>query len=82
MLVMTVEQQAAALRAMRAWLGLDQRVVAEGAGIAERTLLDAERARACSDKSWAALTSWYARIGVHWRGGEGPMAILIAERQG
>lgn len=74
---METEQQARVLRAMRAWLGIEQAEAANGGGIAERTLLDAEKGRACSDKTWTAMIAFYGSRGIFWRGDDAPVAIII-----
>lgn len=74
---MDVEQQARILRAMRAWLGMEQGEVARFAGLGERSLLDAEKGRSCSAKTWLKLTEFYASRGLHWREGDRVEAARI-----
>lgn len=72
--------RASALRASRAWTGLEQKAVATAAGVGERTLLDAEAGRACSNKTWEKVAAFYATRGLHWRDGDagelGRMLVL------
>jgi len=81
---MDIEQQAAVIRAARAYLGLQQDDLAALAGVGARTLLAAEKGRACSGKTWAALLDALAARGVHWREGDGvePDRILILPPSG
>ena len=63
---------------MRGWTGIHQTAAAEGGGIAENTLISAEKGRGCSDKTWNVMLAYYAHEhGLHWRGDEGPAAIII-----
>lgn len=76
---MIVETQASVLRAMRAWINIEQAGAARGADIGERTLLDAEKGRGCSEKTWVKLLAFYATYGLHWRPADDlePGRILI-----
>lgn len=67
---MEIQTQSRILRAMRAWTGFDQSEVAARADLAERTLLDAERGRSCSQKTWDKLLGFYAQCGLYWRAGD------------
>lgn len=76
---MTNDDRARVLRAMRGWLGEDQAAVAAGAGLSEGTLIAAERARACSDKTWTRALAWFETRGLIWveEDDEGPASIVI-----
>jgi DNA-binding XRE family transcriptional regulator len=67
---MTIETQSAVLRAMRAWANIEQSDAAAGAGLSVPTLIRAERGRACTAKTWAAMLAFYAAHGMHWREGD------------
>lgn len=73
---MKIEQQSAFARAARSWFDLDQKRAAVGAGISERTLLDLEKGRACSDKTWTAVATFYASQGFEVREGQ-PLILLV-----
>jgi len=74
---MEIELQSSFLRAARAWLGEDQAVIARAAGVSERTLIEAEKARSCSGKTWTALTAYYASRGIVLREGT-PLLIQVS----
>jgi DNA-binding XRE family transcriptional regulator len=61
---MEMNRKSAFLRAARAWLGEEQRAAATAAGVGWNTLLDAEKGRACTDKSWAKLADYYRSRGI------------------
>ncbi|WP_298699186.1 helix-turn-helix transcriptional regulator [uncultured Brevundimonas sp.] len=62
---MTIDR-APILRAMRAWLALDQTQVADAAGVSPRTLKLAESGERVTDKTWGRLTAYYAAQGLEW----------------
>ena len=74
---MTIEEKASIARAMRAWLALDQRTVAVAADLAQRTLLEIERARSCSERSWTKLLDFYDGQGLRLVAGK---TLAIVER--
>lgn len=78
---MTDEPQvrAAALRAMRAWANLQQGEAAASAGISENSLIAAEKGRRCSDKTWRAMTDFYASRGLVLRAGDPLLLQITAE---
>jgi DNA-binding XRE family transcriptional regulator len=61
---MTNERQIIAFRAIRAALGLDQRQVAIGSGISERTYIEAEKGRRCSSTTERDVMAYYASKGA------------------
>ena len=73
-----MDHEAALLRAARAALGLEQSEVMAGAGIGDGTLRAAEQGERLSEKTWVALTSYYASQGVHV-GDVGSRAVLLIE---
>lgn len=67
---------AAALRAARAGLNIRQRDLLDAAGLAENTVIAAEQGRACSEKTWAALSAYYEAKGVVVEEGEGGALVI------
>ena len=61
---MTHERQIIAFRAIRAALGLDQRQVATGARISERTYIEAEKGRRFSSGTLRDVMAFYEREGA------------------
>lgn len=68
--------RASYLRAARAWLGIEQGYAAPAADIALNTLIAAEKARACTDKTWRKMRNFYASRGIVLREGE-PVLMQI-----
>ena len=73
---MTDEERFATIRAFRAWLGLEQREAGIAAGVGEKRLIDAEKGRVMSERTWKELTAFYASRGLEIREGE-PLIILV-----
>lgn len=73
---MELHHLAAASRALRAWLDLDRGPAAAAIGISERTLLELEKGRACSDATWSAVEAFYAGQGVELSFGD-PLYIAV-----
>jgi transcriptional regulator with XRE-family HTH domain len=61
---MTNERQIIAIRAIRAALGLEQRQVATGAEISERTYIEAEKGRRASPATIKAIMAFYESKGA------------------
>ena len=76
---MTDELKSAIARALRAWTGLDQKSVAKAIGVSDPVVIDVEKGRGASEKSWAKLMAFYSERGLYWRGGESgePGCIIV-----
>lgn len=76
---MSITSNPAIIRALRAYIDADQAAIAAGAGLSLRTYIEAERGRACSQKTFDKIMAYHASLGaslvnvpcgacIHWRG--------------
>ncbi|MCM3679496.1 hypothetical protein [Sphingomonas paucimobilis] len=64
----STEERAAVLRAMRAYCGVEQAAVAQGADLSLRTIGYAEKGHGVSVRAWERCMTFFATKGLTWDG--------------